>query len=1042
MDIKEYKDRLTNIIKEAQKNSVLELECVVKSTPGKKITNKMFNDVVKKIKGIPDINMQSNSETLDIFIEGQKSMRYTINGNMPINKYCKSNNLSTLNGSQYELISKKSIQNIDVGNYNIRFNLKSEDKKPVDLKVLNDWAKLQKTFRYKKRFSYITNDKLFSFDLTVVKSSNKIIKTLPNIKKQKREVEDFLKKFVVKPIKVKDISFDKWWKSLKNDDMVEIRGKTVENYISSKTLQSSSVLTNELEYEIELEYLGNKFGHKSKYTEILDKMINNVGIILQGIQQSNFIISNSEKQLVKTKLKELLNNYNFTGPQNVTLEMKHLVKHNYIDYSNLLSIRRQYSVTEKADGERNICVVLDNDSVYFINRKNDIKSFGCKLTGLANTVFDGELIMTDKEGKNINLFAIFDLYVHKGEDLRTRILNRTIEEKEKGALLESRQEVLKGITFDIKSNYDILFINKKYYYGDITDYDDKVNELLISKQLELETSEEENSELKSQITKLEADTKIFSEIEKVLNKDYIYKIDGLVFTPRHLAVGDEMNGRTAKFDGRWNKLFKWKPPDENTIDFRVDIKKLDGEDEIRYMEHRNKVVAYKVLILNVGYHPEQHTKHNSCRVLNEELQFKSMYGMVPFRPHNPYVKNIELAYIPIVNSVLFCKNKEIITSDSIVEFSYDVSMGEGFCWIPMRVRNNLMPNDFITATNVWRSIHQPITKNMILTGITPFVDEDVYYVNKEKSRSQLNTKPLADFHSYIKKNLITENSKKGHDLLDISCGKGGDLSHWVDSKLNNVVGIDISRDNLENVNNGICNRILEKQLDDTSKLLKNILVIWGDSSKLLNTGAAANDDLNAYYLDVLYKNVELANVDNSKLKRFYGMGSNQFNVISSQFSFHYFFESEVKLDIFLTNVSTNLKKGGHFIGTCFDGSKVFDELKRNNGEFTVYEKGNLLVQIIKKYEDDILHDDSTSIGMPINVYMESIGKTITEWLVNFNFVAKKALTYGLELKKLESFEDYHKKLTKSKIKYGDSGKMTDSLKMLSFLNTTFIFEKI
>ena len=57
--------------------------------------------------------------------------------------------------------------------------------------------------------------------------------------------------------------------------MVEIRGKTVENYISSKTLQSSSVLTNELEYEIELEYLGNKFGHKSKYTEILDKMINN-----------------------------------------------------------------------------------------------------------------------------------------------------------------------------------------------------------------------------------------------------------------------------------------------------------------------------------------------------------------------------------------------------------------------------------------------------------------------------------------------------------------------------------------------------------------------------------------------------------------------------------------------------------------------------------------------------------------------------------------------------------------------------------------------
>jgi len=372
MDIKEYKDRLTSLIKDAQQKSVLELECVVKSTPGNKITSKMFKDVIKKIKGIPDINMQSNSESLDIFIEGQKSMRYTVNGNMSINKYCKSNTLSTLNGSQYELISKKSINNVDIGNYNIRFNLKSEEKKKVDLKLLNDWSKLPKTFRYKKRFSYITSDKLFSFDLTVVKSSNKIVKILPNIKKPKREVEDFFKKFVIKPLKAKDMSFDDYWKSLKKDDIVEIKGRTVEQYVSSKTLQSSSVLTNEFEYEIELEYLGNKTGHKSKYSGILEKMINNVGIILQGIQQSNFIISNSEKQSVKTKLKELLNNYKFSGPQNITLEMKHLVKHNYIDYSKILSIRRQYSVTEKADGERNICVVLDNDSVYFINRKNEI----------------------------------------------------------------------------------------------------------------------------------------------------------------------------------------------------------------------------------------------------------------------------------------------------------------------------------------------------------------------------------------------------------------------------------------------------------------------------------------------------------------------------------------------------------------------------------------------------------------------------------------------------------------------------------------------
>ena len=36
---------------------------------------------------------------------------------------------------------------------------------------------MNKTFRYKKRFSYITRDQLFSFDLTVVKASNKKTKT-------------------------------------------------------------------------------------------------------------------------------------------------------------------------------------------------------------------------------------------------------------------------------------------------------------------------------------------------------------------------------------------------------------------------------------------------------------------------------------------------------------------------------------------------------------------------------------------------------------------------------------------------------------------------------------------------------------------------------------------------------------------------------------------------------------------------------------------------------------------------------------------------
>ena len=1043
MDIKEHTATMLKLIELAQKNPDYELECLVKSNPSNKITDKIFNNVIKKVKGIPGIKLQSNSETLDIFLEDHQNMRYTINGNLSIGKYCKTNNLSTLDSKNYSLISKRNIDKLDIGNYNMRFNLKKEESRKVNLDEITDWAKMYKFFRYKKRFSYITEDQLFSFDLTVVKSSNKITKTLPNTKKPKKHVQDFLKKFVIKTDK--DKNFNTWWDSLKGDDMVEIKGKTIDSPVSSKTLQASNVLTNDFDYEIELEYLGNKINHRDEYNKILDKIITNFGTILQAVQQNSFIISNAEKQLVRNQLKKLFGTFKFSGPQNITLELKHLVKHDYVDYSKVLSIRRNYSVTEKADGERNICVVLDDGRVYFINRKNEIKSFGCILENMKDTIFDGELITTDKDGKHINLFAIFDLYFYQNTDLRNRVLIRTDVDKSEG-MPESRQEVLNSINLEenLKTKYDVLIKKKKYYYGDVSKFDDEVHREILKYQEELRytnKSETRYMQVQTIINELVSDTKIFKEIKKVMDKEYIYKTDGLVFTPINLGVGDEMNGKPPKFDGRWNKLFKWKPPEENTIDFRVEIKKLDGEDEIRYKEHRGKVVSYKVLILNVGYKPDIHTRHNSCRVMNEDLTFKDIYGMVPFQPHNPYVKNIELAYIPIINGVLFTQNKEIIKNDLIVEFSYQESMGEGFCWKPLRTRNNFMPNDFITASNVWRSIHEPITKESILTGnLDVEINDETYYFNTDK-RSKLNTKPLADFHSYIKKSIITKYSNKDDNLLDVSCGRGGDLNHWLDSNLNLVVGIDINRNNLENVNNGVCNRIMDIQQDRKENLLKNILIIWGDSSKLISNGSAAKDDLNKFYLDVLYNSVELVDVESSKLKRFYGIGSGGFNVISCQFAIHYFFESMVKLDIFLQNISDNLNSGGRFIGTCLDGSLVFQQLSMNSGSISISEKGNLLCQIVQKYDRNILQDDSTSVGMEIDVYIESIGKTTKEWLVNFNYLQIKALEYNLELKELMPFEDFFKKMKSSKTKYGDANNMTKNVQEFSFLNTAFVFEK-
>ena len=76
--------------------------------------------------------------------------------------------------------------------------------------------------------------------------------------------------------------------------------------------------------------------------EVFEGFKKYLGIILQAYQQSYFIIKKSDIQKVKEQYMSLLKSRNkgFQGPNNVTLERKHIVKHKYADYDNLVSIRR------------------------------------------------------------------------------------------------------------------------------------------------------------------------------------------------------------------------------------------------------------------------------------------------------------------------------------------------------------------------------------------------------------------------------------------------------------------------------------------------------------------------------------------------------------------------------------------------------------------------------------------------------------------------------------------------------------------------------
>ena len=120
--------------------------------------------------------------------------------------------------------------------------------------IKKGWTNLDKTFRYKRRFTFKTLDGMFQFDLTTVKTSQKKMVKGKNTKMKKSEIKPYMYKYVVKPQYVVDV---KSWVDEKADDaMIEMKGRSYPQLMYFKSLQKSNVLKNELEYEIEVEYLG------------------------------------------------------------------------------------------------------------------------------------------------------------------------------------------------------------------------------------------------------------------------------------------------------------------------------------------------------------------------------------------------------------------------------------------------------------------------------------------------------------------------------------------------------------------------------------------------------------------------------------------------------------------------------------------------------------------------------------------------------------------------------------------------------------------
>jgi hypothetical protein len=421
---------------------------------------------------------------------------------------------------------------------------------------------------------------------------------------------------------------------------------------------------------------------------------------------------------------------------------------------------------------------------------------------------------------------------------------------------------------------------------------------------------------------------------------------------------------------------------------------------------------------------------------------------------------------------MFTVQDEIFDDETIVEFSYDATRPKHWRWVAERVRYDKTAeykrgiknygNAYHVANSNWYSIHNPITPEMITTGQNipnELADDDVYY---NKSSGDNKTRAMRDFHNiFVKKMLITKTAAKGNTLIDYAVGKAGDFPKWIDAKLSFVFGIDLSKDNIENRLDGACARFLNYRKKFYA--MPYALFVNGNSGVNIKSGDAMFTEKGKEIVRALFNDgPKDESILGKGVYRQYGKAADGFNISSCQFALHYFFENIEKLNQFVKNVSQCTKVDGYFIGCCYDGATMFHALRslEKGKSIGLNIDGDKIWEVTKEYSQTTYDPDISCVGYAIDVYQDSINKTIKEYLVNFTYFTELMKSYGFDLLKRDqavklgipnssglfselftAMESEIQQDPKQKSRYGSAPLMTPKEKQISFYNRYFVFKK-
>jgi ribA/ribD-fused uncharacterized protein len=541
------------------------------------------------------------------------------------------------------------------------------------------------------------------------------------------------------------------------------------------------------------------------------------------------------------------------------------------------------------------------------------------------------------------------------------------------------------------------------------------------------------------MTPLRVETKLFlagdgasmeEAIRTILNTEFEYETDGLIFTPRSsgVAPSEDRKGKT------WSRVYKWKPAHMNTIDFLINIHDQESFDPYtKTPAKRAELFVSRTPGDDIIYPRETMTGEYVEKELPESLKkVAAMNIRIPsiFQPAVPRDPEAYRIMVPLNDKNLTVDSQgNRVENNTIVECAYDT---ENRHWTILRTRYDKTyqyhvlkepqyGNDIFVANSIWTSMHVSISEEMLSNFVTTPADdtfEDDMYYRDDLKRGCRVFNDVYNFHNRIKDELYRSNIKKGDTLLELAVGRGGDLFKWKKTEPSKVVGVDISLANITSPTQGSAVRYLNDKRRYPYDYIPPVLFLQGDMT--LYPLLEQEDK----YMPILTGKEA---PPTEYLEQFRDL--HKFDDISCQFALHYACESEETFRNFAKNIEKYGK--GVFFGTCLDGRAVYSLLMGKKTHLFGEEK-QVCGEITKQYEDK--ENWVEEFGMPIRVFLESFDKPEVEYLVPFERVTEIMREVGYELQESRMFSDLYQ--------HQNGIALTQEQQVFSFMNRTFVFRKL